>query len=319
MNKNFFVSFPSVIRIEPSSLCNLKCSHCPTGTLNMKRGAMSEDIFNIVLEQLKANLETIKVVVLYHGGEPLMNIRFPYMVSKIKSLGIPYVKTVSNGMLLNGDLIERVEWNNLDCIEFSLDGESLEENNVIRRGCDGQKVIENIKALISYKKNNNLQKPDIYISTTQFIKNKDSNKYKVPDYLYDNFKQEIQEKQIKEFKVSIAMEWPKMKIIDNMYEVYTENKANMDNYCDHIINTITIRWNGDIVPCCYDLTSEYVVDNILNNDLKTIWNSERYISIRENIFNRTFNSLCYNCNTVKNKKFLIKKIHKKNRWGDDND
>lgn len=305
MSKEFFLPFPRVVRIEPSSLCNLRCSHCPTGTVDMKRGLMSEEVFNRILEQLEENLADIKVVVMYHGGEPLMNSQFSHMVSKIKSMGIPYVKTVSNGMLLNNELIQEITSSELDYIEFSLDGENIQENNIIRRGCNGQRVINNIKELIRYKEEKKINKPDICVYTTQFIDNKDVeiNNYRVPDYLYNEFRDEI-----KEFKLGLAMRWPGMNVLDNMYDVYIDDKLNNNNYCDHIINTVTIRWNGDIVPCCYDLTSRYVIDNIMNNDLKDIWNSKKYIDIRQQISNRKLNSLCENCNIVNENNFLIKKF-----------
>ena len=61
------------MRIEPASKCNLGCVHCPTGTIEMERGIMSLDIFQKILIE---NKENIKVIVLYHGGEPFLNKNF---------------------------------------------------------------------------------------------------------------------------------------------------------------------------------------------------------------------------------------------------
>ncbi|MBU3126667.1 radical SAM protein [Clostridium tagluense] len=309
MEKNY-IPFPSVIRIEPSSLCNLKCIHCPTGTIEMNRMIMSENVFNNILNQLKNNSEKINVVVMYHGGEPLLNNKFSHMVKQVKSLGIPFVKTVSNGMLLNDKLAEEIINSGLDSIEISLDGNSIEENSLIRRGCNGNKVIENIKNLIKLKRRSNSDKPEINISTTQFIRNGNTNinDYEIQSYLENNFRDEINEKDIKEIKICLAMEWPKMNIDYSLFSVYDELKTNCLNFCDNVFNTITIRANGDVVPCCYDLTSEYIIDNISNNDLQSIWNSEKYNNIRKSICDKDYIDLCNNCNIVKNKKFLIKKF-----------
>ena len=62
--------FPRVLRIEPASQCNLACSHCPTSTIDMKRGLMTDDIFNKILSEIELHKNDIKAVVLYHGGEP---------------------------------------------------------------------------------------------------------------------------------------------------------------------------------------------------------------------------------------------------------
>jgi len=45
----YIFSFPKVLRIEPAGLCNLKCQHCPTGTVDMKRGIMNMKTFQVVL------------------------------------------------------------------------------------------------------------------------------------------------------------------------------------------------------------------------------------------------------------------------------
>ena len=64
---------PRVVRIEPSSLCNLKCIHCPTGTKrDIKGGNMPDEVFCKIIEELKA-YNGVDVVVLYHGGEPFLN------------------------------------------------------------------------------------------------------------------------------------------------------------------------------------------------------------------------------------------------------
>lgn len=44
---------PKVLRIAPSSKCNLGCVHCPTGTIEMQRDVMSLDKFKKYLLKLK--------------------------------------------------------------------------------------------------------------------------------------------------------------------------------------------------------------------------------------------------------------------------
>ena len=101
ISKTESIPFPRVLRIEPASQCNLACSHCPTGTVDMDRGIMGEGLFEKVLSELFVNKNYIKVVVLYHGGEPLLNSNFYRMVARIKDIDNRIIiKTVSNGMAL---------------------------------------------------------------------------------------------------------------------------------------------------------------------------------------------------------------------------
>jgi radical SAM protein with 4Fe4S-binding SPASM domain len=81
----------------------------------------------------------------------------------------------------------------------------------------------------------------------------------------------------------------------------------LHNYCDLVDYTITVRWNGDVVSCCYDLTSRYVMGNILQDSLESIWNGKRYIGLRRSIDGRKFIPLCAGCNKVKPNTYLVVK------------
>lgn len=294
--------FPRVIRIEPAAACNLSCSHCPTGTVAMPRGVMASPTFSIVLDHVKRHIDFVKVVVLYHGGEPLLNKNFTNMVRSIKDLGVPFVKTVTNGMLLPDSLVSGIMESGLDAIEFSFDGESPEENDFIRRDCDYGTVVANIKRLFDAKRSKQLDRPFVIVSTAQFVKHESNLKDKkpqVPKFLLSEFSGEYQGA-ISEYKCTYAMKWPHMEVDGNIYELYRDPlDEDTRSYCDNVENTLTVRWNGDVVACCFDLTSQYVLGNIHQLDLATIWNSERYLNLRRSIRRREFINMCNNCNVVR--------------------
>lgn len=165
-------SFPRVVRIEPAAKCNLACSHCPTGTVEMVRGLMSNEVFERTFEQVKQNIEYIKVIVLYHGGEPLLNKNFYKMASAVRGVSQRLIiKTVTNGMSLNKKNISQLLNCGLDEIEISLDGLSPDENDQVRRQGSAKKVIANLKNLIKAKTSSN-SNLSINIVTTQFLRSK---------------------------------------------------------------------------------------------------------------------------------------------------
>lgn len=303
----YIFPFPKVLRIEPSGACNLHCSHCPTGTVNMKRGIMHNEIFQLVLQNMKENIDAIKVVVLYHGGEPLLNKNFVEMVKQIKMLGVIWIKTVSNGMLLSEDVIEGIVASGLDQIEFSLDGEHPEENNYIRRGSDYATVVTNIKRLIEYKRNVKTDFPEILIANTQFLTSGTYNKQKPhpPEYLIEAFSGEYAD-DIASFKCTWAMRWPDMEVSED-YDVYHNPGTEILNECDQVKNVMTIRWDGSIVACCYDLTSQCIIGNIQDDNLATIWNNKKFLKLRQSIDKKRFVPLCANCNVVRPNAYLTLK------------
>jgi MoaA/NifB/PqqE/SkfB family radical SAM enzyme len=288
--KDFSVApLPKVIRIEPAGLCNLKCRHCPNKDAEAStKGVMSMDTFDNIIEQLKT-LPALPVLVLYHGGEPMLNRNFPHMVKTLRALGGKFIKTVTNGMLLNDEKIEQIIESGIDSVEFSLDGRSPEENNYIRTGGKFDLVIANIKKLIAKKKELGSETPSIFISNCQVPTREEVRKKpepEVPQFLIDEFKG--MENEI-DFKTTYMLMWTGLDLGDR-YEIM-ENEGDEkepSNYCEHVTEMMSIRWNGEVVPCCYDITSEYVIGNINTTSLKDIWNNERYRAIRRSIHERRF-------------------------------
>jgi len=62
---------------------------------------------------------------------------------------------------------------------------------------------------------------------------------------------------------------------------------------------MTVTWNGDVVPCCYDYNGRFVLGNMREQTLSDIWNGEKIQSLRrEFIDNRVENELCKNCDNL---------------------
>lgn len=305
MNSVSLLPFPRVLRVEPASQCNLACSHCPTGTIEMARSVMTEQVFEKVLEEIEQHKTLIKVIVLYHGGEPLLNRNFYNMVAKIKAINASFfVKTVSNGMALTAEHAKQIISSGLDAVEFSLDGESPDESQHIREKSNTQKIINNIKALIRLKAIAGTVNPDIYIATTQFLRDKSQvnvpGEAPVPTWLKETFEGEVSG-----FKSTYALQWPHMG--DSGKFDFLTLDGEDSNECDHATNTLTIRADGSVIPCCYDLTSKLVMGNILDQALTDIWNGRKYQILHRSIASKKYISICASCAVVRPATYLIPK------------
>mgnify|MGYP000846258295 FL=1 len=301
------IPFPKVLRIEPASKCNFGCIHCPTGTIEMARGVMSLELFEKIISEIKKNAEYIKVIVLYHGGEPFLNKNFFHMLKEIKKINKNiFVKTVSNGSVLTEKTIKQIVESELDLIEFSLDGQSARDSEKIRKKSKSEVIIKNIKELLNQKKILSQETPKVNICSTQFFENKslvkDNISPETANWILDNFKTE----QVS-FKNFFAMQWPSMtNQISNFDKVKVENAKDKDN-CNHIEETLTIRSDGAVVPCCYDLTTELKMGNVMNESLQEIWDNSAYHNLRETISSKKYISICKNCNVVRPPIYLVPK------------
>jgi len=222
-------------------------------------------------------------------------------VKEVKGAGIPFVKAVSNGMLLTEATLAGLVTGGLDSIEFSLDGESPEQNNFIRRECDYDTVVRNIKRLMDEKRARGSVTPKVFIASTQFVEKatfRAGQEPAAPGYLLREFSGEYAG-EIAGFKCTYAVRWPHMEVLGDVYDLFEDPfDTETRNTCDHVENTVTVRWNGDVVACCYDLTSRYVLGNVHREGLATIWNSRKYLALRRSIEERKFIPMCANCSVV---------------------
>jgi len=292
---------PRVMRLEASSLCNLKCMYCPTGTkYDSARGKMSMEVFGRIVEEIRS-YNKVDVVVLYHGGESFLNKNIFRMIRTLKSIGIRLVKANTNGMLFNDEMLTEVIDSGLDSITFSIDGLSPQENDRIRRGADYFRIANTIKRLIALKREMYSETPEIRIANVQVPEEetiRSGKEVSTPQYLLNDFaefKDEIMFEQYYTYK------WPGYECSDEYVVIEPPAAVGFEpsNYCDHIVQLITFRWNGDVVPCCYDITSEYIIGNIMTESLDEIWNNNRYKELRKSIYERNYMPMCNTCRVIR--------------------
>ena len=106
---------PYVLLVDPSNICNIRCRWCPSGhdalIKNSKRPQkiMEFELFKSIIDNLNQFGTAIKVLRLYKEGEPLLNPKFPEMVSYAKHSGyVNRIDTTTNGVLLNPELNQKI-------------------------------------------------------------------------------------------------------------------------------------------------------------------------------------------------------------------
>ena len=279
--------FPQVLRIEPASACNFKCIHCPTGLdMNPNTGIMSMNTFNKVLKKIEDR--HFRVIVMYHGGEPFLNPNLLEMAKRLRPLA-ERIEMNSNASILTGGIIDKIlDADAIDRISFSIDGNSPEENDKIRVGANFHKIAANIKRLINARNELGLKRPKIFIANTQIPETQSTGKIEIPKFLKEVFGE--MESEIN-YKCTYALIWAGMSIKPGA--IKPDN-----NFCDHIVNTFTIRANGDVVACCYDLTTEMLMGNVLEQSLEEIWHGKKYIGLRKAIASFNPPKLCRGCEVL---------------------
>ena len=108
------------VYIEPSSRCNLNCRMCPRNTWKDETlGDMEMALFDNLIDQVHS-IETINTVFFGGVAEPLSHPKIIEMIAKAKTPNIN-VELISNGTMLNKDIIEQLLLAGLDTLWVSID------------------------------------------------------------------------------------------------------------------------------------------------------------------------------------------------------
>jgi len=258
--------FPDVIRIEPAGICNLHCRHCPVGREGGKRGLLPFDTFKTIYNSLPP---TPRVLVLYHGGEPLLNDDLLDMAFYAKDKGVCKIVLNTNG----SKLIPGMDYSAIDEMRISLDGNSAAENDRIRVGSNFIRIGYQVRALSRYE--NRPKQITIYNINTQG---------KVAEYLLDFFKgYDVV------FRSDKMREWAR---VDNEPKI-----TNGITYCPSLFETFTILSDGHVVMCCEDLMGDELQGSVITESPLDIWNNMQ--PIRDAFRDGYYPELCKRCYRVK--------------------
>ena len=261
--------FPDVVRIEPAGVCNFHCQHCPVGCEGGKRGLMSLDDFRRVLLELPVRP---RVLVLYHGGEPLLNKDLPKMVNYAKSWGVKRIVVDSNISLLSPDM----DLHNIDELRVAFAGTSPDEHERVRLGADFAQDVRLIKQL-----SESPHRP--YRIVLLSIGNG-----RVADYLLDEFTGNGCDNGIM-FQSLIEKRWARAGVNDD---------APTDvRYCRNLFTTFTILANGDVALCNDDLMGDSIHGNVFKDSALKIW--ERMQVLRDGFERGEYPDICKSCYVVR--------------------
>jgi radical SAM protein with 4Fe4S-binding SPASM domain len=141
------VANPSLIQVEPSSRCNLRCQMCPVttkGTLSTQNpGVMSDDVWASV----RAIGARIGKVLMTGFGEPFLHPDFLDMLRDLDSRGV-VIAFSTNGILVTDDIVRQLnKLKNLAHVNVSIDSPDPEVYREVRRG-DVHRALAGLKKLV---------------------------------------------------------------------------------------------------------------------------------------------------------------------------
>ncbi len=282
--------------MEPSGACNLDCPDCPTAA-GRGGGVMKLGDFTAVLDQAPH----LKLLNLWHRGEPLLAPDLPEMIAEAARRGIR-TQTYTNGILLaSGDLADRLVEARLSRITIGVDGADEDTYRRFRRGGSLGEVEAGVRALVAARRARRTKTPRIVVEC--LLSNQPPSQFAA--VRETAFGWGCDEVRFKTFRVSDPED------LDRSLSSLPENRKLwryrlddgrlvMKRYrrsCLRLSYSAVVTWNGDVLPCCFDATGRFTAGNVSRTPLREIWRGGLLGEFRARINHgaRDRISMCRNC------------------------
>lgn len=300
-HKNLYGFHPSFISVEISSICNLKCPQCDRGKNLVSRKNKFFD-FDDYKKLLEVNGRYLINTILYFQGEPLLNPQFFDFVTEAGKYGI-YTQTSTNGQLINDEMAEKIVLSRLDKIIVSVDGTTEKSYSKYRVGGSLEKCLAAMDNISKAKSKYNSRLPVIEAQFIVFAFNENEiEKFKDLCSLHKADRYTIKSAQLINPDTDYAL-LPKQE----KYRRYKYRngkwvtKKGVNHPCFRAWSGAVVNSDGDVVPCCFDKQSSFIMGNIkdeqYNYDLSLILKNRKSVGFRKKLIcDRKSVGMCNNCN-----------------------
>ncbi|HPS58254.1 MAG TPA: radical SAM/SPASM domain-containing protein [Spirochaetota bacterium] len=293
----------SIFNIELTNHCIMRCIMCPrTRSMTRKSGYIDYRIFAKAIDELSGipgPLRQDSPVWLHHFGESLLHPEFDRCIRFAAQKNIRTGLSI-NPVMLEDDIAEKLLDSGLDILYVSLDGHD-DDSFMKIRGMKNAYTKSKERLLAFLEKKNTRGIPvKVILSMINFAANSESidiaGRYweSVPGI--DMFLS----KSFTSWNGSDAA-------VNSLVKREEQTPFDMSRVrCTIPWDSMTITWNGDVVPCCFDYDAKYVLGNIADLTLAEIWNGEKMRQLRKEFSDNVVrNSLCVNCERLYMPKELI--------------
>jgi len=274
----------SQIRIENTNICNYKCAICPREKMTRKKGIMSVDDFQYVINLF----DDFDGFLNLHGyGEPLLDPNFiqKATLAHIRQPRSKIVFYTTLGLNLSENFFDTLSQTNVRQIYISFYGFSKEEYQLIHGVDNFDLVCKNLKLLSAARKKNQKEFDIFLVIPSDKMQSK--LKLKQSNFEFLNWIE------------SLGISYGEMKLHNyGNGRGYLKPEETLCAVISSVRKSILqITWDMNVIPCCYDFNSDIVFGNLKDQSLEEIFTSKIYENfVIAHLHNDYKNySICKNC------------------------
>jgi|GEM_PF-1436673 len=305
---------PLFLHIEPTGMCNLKCTMCPrTESITREMKHMSYENFTKILDGVNPI-----IVALVGFGEPLMNPHTLNMVRYAVKKGVT-TRISSNATMLNSQRSQDILRTGLHQIWFSVDSPTAQNFEKIRVGAKFEKTVEAIKEFLELRR----QLKSKTVVTVNFTITKD-NMHELGamvEFCHEHFKEvvptfargygyDLQVQQARALQNTAEIQGYLQEAVAKaqMYKLF-ELEHNLQTIMNDLTNpldgkgpcyfpyyVVAVSWDGKVSPCCLFYDYQMNLGNVHEKSFNEIWNGKAYQNFRMKLKSRRADiNICNTC------------------------
>jgi len=290
---SYFKRPPTIIIIDATNSCNLRCPVCPvTFAMTRKRGMMKLDVFKGIVDDFK-NASQKPAMYFSFSGEPTMNKNLPEFVAYAHDNGHEtYLST--NCTKLTEEMAERLILAGLDRVNLCMDGFSKEAQEAYRVNSDFDEVKANIEMFLNTRKRLGTKHPKCVLQTLLtgysesqmedievWAREAGFDRIRFKTFSIGSYTSEEQKREFSHFL-------PKNK------ELLRHPTAVARSLCNVPLYQSVVFWNGDLGLCCIDYDRIIELPNVGEGGFLAAYRSNEAASARKKGFLKQF-EICQGC------------------------
>ncbi|HEX05016.1 MAG TPA: radical SAM protein, partial [Bacteroidetes bacterium] len=280
------LGLPTMLMVEPTTACQLKCPHCPTG-----RGDLSRPDGRMPLENFRALYDSLNPapirLQLWNQGEPLVHPEIHGIIRHATTAGSRVVLSTNVEALANQRTAEAIVRSGLHTLILSLDGASAESHVKYRVGGKWDRVERGVRNVAEAKAGLGLKYPVLQWQFLLFKHNlherdeamKLAKEWGADEIVFKTVQLESFEREDGEQWLPDDERLRRYVLKDNKWVLKRVERP----FCARIYGSAVVLWDGTVVPCCFDKDGDFVLGNAIENGFTDVWKSSEYRMFRQRI------------------------------------
>lgn len=275
---------PYIVRVEPTTACNLHCPLCPTGTGELERRGplLSPETLERILAE--CGREAL-FVILWMWGDPFLNKRLAELAAVCHRHGLGCETSTHLSLPLSEERIDALVRSGLDWLIVSNDAATPETYAQYRIGGDFELVMRNLRALVARKKALGSATPFI---EWQFVPLR-HNEHEMQDVLRLAAETGVDGVRFKPARLDktrnltfagrIPIELDRQWAASDPALVHRPSPVHgafHDFHCPFLWASVAIFADGSMAPCCETTSPTHDLGNLFRDGFEAIWNGPAY-------------------------------------------